>query len=177
VGTPALLVRRLIRGFNVPTESSIQATPIEQLDERQALISIECGKELEQLAAARIAAAAADGVIWTVQRPLWLMAEWRRWGDPNAVETWFKGVLADNDALSACVVGMRSLRVTTKGVRYRFDPRWLDDYAPREDAAGAIRRLRQTVEPGDVADACDQYLLELEMLDAGKDPEVRFDWD
>jgi len=177
VGTPALLVRRLIRSLNVPTTSSIESTPAEQLDERPAQISIACGKELEQVAVERIAAAAADGTIWAVQRPLWVIAEWRRWGDPAAVETWFQSVLSDDGTLSTCLVSIRGLHVTTRGVRTRLDPRWLDDYSPREEVASAVRRLREGVKDGDVADACDQYLLELEMLESGKDPEVRFDWD
>lgn len=177
VGTPALLVRRLIRSLNVPTTSSIESTPAEQLDERPAQISIACGKELEQVAVERIAAAAADGTIWAVQRPLWVIAEWRRWGDPAAVETWFQSVLSDDGTLSTCLVSIRGLHVTTRGVRTRLDPRWLDDYSPREEVASAVRRLREGVKDGDVADACDQYVLELEMLESGKDPEVRFDWD
>jgi hypothetical protein len=177
VGTPTLLVRRLIRGLNVPTESSIESTSAEQLDERPAQISIECGKELEKVAAERIASGAADSTIWTVQKPLWVIAEWRRWGDPAAVETWFGEVLSDDELLSACLVSISGLRVTTSGVRQRLDPRWLDNYAPREKVASAVRRLRGAVTGDDVAAACDQYLLELEMLESGKDPEVRFDWE
>jgi predicted KAP-like P-loop ATPase len=179
VGTPALLVRRLVRGFGVPPESSIQATPEEQLDTREAQISADCARELEQLAAERIAAAAAvaDSQIWTVERPLWLIGEWRRWGDPATVRTWFETVLADDEQLAKCLVAIRSQRVTTKGVRYRLDPRWLDEYAARDEVANAVRRLHGAVEQSDVAEACEQYLAELKMLEEGKDPEVRFDWD
>jgi hypothetical protein len=53
----------------------------------------------------------------------------------------------------------------------------LDDYASRDDVAAAIRRLRAHSDDTEVVEACDQYLVELKMLDDGKDPEVRFDWD
>jgi hypothetical protein len=176
IGTPVLLVRRLIRSLGVPTEASTQATPPEQLDERQALVSIECATELEKVAAEMISGAAAAGALWGLPRLLWVLAEWRRWGDPDAVRAWVGGVVAENEQLEQFLVTVRSKRVTTEGVKYRLDPRWLDDYARRDELAGAIRRLRVALQEGDAADACDQYLLELDMLEQGKDPEVRFDW-
>jgi predicted KAP-like P-loop ATPase len=177
VGTPTLLVRRLARGLGVPTESSTQATDAEQLDERQALITIECGQELEQVAAERIADAAATGHLWGLERLVWVLAEWKRWGDPADVRAWVEGVLVDDEQLAKFIVAVRSQRATAEGLRYRLDPRSLDDLAQRDDVARAVRRLRDTEPGGDVAAACDQYLLELEMLQQGKNPEVRFDWD
>jgi predicted KAP-like P-loop ATPase len=177
VGTPALLVRRLVRAFGVEAESSIQATPHEQLSTREAQISVDCAKELEKLAAQRIADAAASGQIWDVERPLWLVGEWKRWGNPADVSTWFETVLADDQELGRCLVAVAQQQVGTKGIRYRLDPRWFDGYARRADVDAAVERLRATVDPSDVADASDQYLIEKKMLDDGKDPEVRFDWE
>jgi hypothetical protein len=176
IATPVLLVRRLIRSLGVPTETSTQATLPDELDERQALISIECAKELEQTAAEKVGRAAVAGDLWSLPRLLWVLAEWRRWGYPDAVRGWLEGVLGDDEQLGRFLVAVRSKRVTTTGVRYRLDPRWVDDYTPREDVAEAVRRLRAAREEGDVADACDQYLTELEMLEHGNDPEARFDW-
>ncbi|MEJ7792001.1 MAG: hypothetical protein WKF65_08540 [Gaiellaceae bacterium] len=67
--------------------------------------------------------------------------------------------------------------MTSSGARYRLDPRWLDDYAARADIASAVRRVRDAIEEDDLARACDQYLLELQMLEEGRDPEARFDRD
>jgi hypothetical protein len=174
VGTPTLLVRRLVHGLGVTTESSTHATPPEELDERHARVSIDCAKKLERAAAERIARGAADVQLWNVQRVGWVLAEWRRWGDPDAVSTWLSSVLADEAQVAPLVLALRSERATPDGIRYRFDPRWLDDLAPRNDVVGAIRRLRASTQDEAVAGACDQYLLELEMLEQGRDPE-RFD--
>jgi hypothetical protein len=46
----------------------------------------------------------------------------------------------------------------------------LDDYASRDDVAAAIRRLRAHSDDTEVVEACDQYLVELKMLEDGKDP-------
>ena len=77
----------------------------------------------------------------------------------------------------AAVTAVSSPQRTSGGIRYRLDPRWVDRYAERADVAATIRRLRKVTEDDDVAAACDQYLTELEMLDQGKDPDVRFDRD
>jgi predicted KAP-like P-loop ATPase len=177
VGTPVLLVRRLTRGLGVPTESSTKATPREGLDERQAEITIDCALQLEQVAVERIAAAAAGDSLWGVSRLLWILAEWRRWGEPDAAKTWMADVLGDDAKLGQFMSSVLSERMTSTGARQRLDPRWLDDYADRAEVATAVRRLRSATEDERAMQACDQYLLELEMLQEGKDPEVRFDWD
>ena len=123
-----------------------------------------------------VAGAAANGALWGVDRLLWILAEWQRWGDPNAARTWIAGVLDDDEQLRALMSSVLSVRMTSSGARYRLDPRWLDDYADRADVAAAVRRVRAATEEDDPARACDQYLLELQMLEQGKDPEA-FDRD
>lgn len=176
IATPVLLARRLIRGVGAADGGSTKTTPPSELDERQALISIACAQEIEQAAADLIARAAANHRLLSVPRLDWVLAEWRRWGEPDAVRQWMAGVVKDDEKLARFLLAMRSERVTTKGVRYRLDPRWLDDYVDREEVAVAVRRLRATLKHEDAAATCDQYLLELEMLEQGKDPESRFDW-
>jgi hypothetical protein len=176
VGTPTLLVRRIIRGLGVGDKSSTRDTSPTELDERNALVDAECAVALEAVAAERIAAAAESGQLFTTDRMLWVLAEWGRWGDVEAPKDWVARVLAQNDTLSRFLLAARGERISSDGLRYRLDPRSIDPYSARQDVIAAVRRLRETIDDGsDVAVAADQYLLEYEMLEGGSDPE-RASW-
>ena len=173
IATPALLLRRLVRSLGVADDASLHTTPSDALDERDALISIDCATRLEQLVARKIATAASSRDVWNAPRLRWLLAEWSRWeGDAGAVRTWFRHVLGNDEELGLLLRAFAIDNPDASGANLRLDPRWLDDYAPWNDVAQAVLRLRGVPLDDATMRARDRYLTELAILQ-GDEPNER----
>jgi predicted KAP-like P-loop ATPase len=173
IATPALLLRRLVRSLGVADDGSLHTTPSDALDERDALISIDCATRLEQLVARKIATAASSRDVWNAPRLRWLLAEWSRWdADAGAVHTWFRHVLGNDEELGLLLRAFAIDTPDASGANLRLDPRWLDDYAPWNDVAQAVLRLKGVPLDDATMRARDRYLTELAILQ-GDEPNER----
>jgi predicted KAP-like P-loop ATPase len=174
IATPALLVRRLLRSLGVADDASLLTAPSDALDERHALISIDCGMRLEQLVARKIAIAAASDAVWDAPRVRWVLGEWGRWeGDAGALPTWFRHVLANDEQLGRLLRSFATEQPAASGRNYRLDPRWFDEFAPWNEVAEAVLRLEGLPLDDSTMRARDRYLTELAILEQGDDPNER----
>jgi predicted KAP-like P-loop ATPase len=174
LATPALLVRRLLRSLGVPDDASAHTTRRDALDERHALISIDCAMRLERLVARKIASAAASIGLWDIPCLPSLLNEWRRWDTDQAVfRAWFRDILDNDEELGCLLCALAHEEPTRLGMRYRLDPRWLDGYATWSEVAHAVTRLDGVALDDATARARDQYLTELSILQQGDDPNTR----
>ena len=57
----------------------------------------------------------------------------------------------------------------------RLDPRWLNGWASRDELKADAQRLLKSVPGEDVRRAAERLIVEAEMLEAGKDPDVRWE--
>src|SRR5689334_3792345 len=97
---PALVVRRLEAPLGVPADKSVSEVVLDpERADLDALITAEGARRLEELAAARIAAASEEGTLAGAPRLQLVLTHWRLWSDVEAVKSWVTVVRRDNEQL------------------------------------------------------------------------------
>lgn len=107
-----------------------------------------------------------------------LLAVWRQWGDGAEVRTWCDRATVSDDGLLALLPKfLQHTRSQTMGdwavrLQPRLNPTWLENYL---DTAACAERLAELTRkggvPSDATEAVSQFLIEFEMLKAGKNPD------
>lgn len=108
-----------------------------------------------------------------------LLAAWCLWGDPLEAKTWCEAATASDDRLLAFLLKFCSnTRIQTMGdwaVRFqpRLNPTWLDRYIDTSACAKRLLALQQSgAVPENARESVEQFLIEFEMLKAGKNPDA-----
>jgi predicted KAP-like P-loop ATPase len=163
VTVPAVLVRRLTKGLGVPDGVSVQAVDRSQLDETMALISVECARKLELAAAEKIAGIASEH-LWDRPRPIWLLHEWSRWGEPGKASAWIRAMLKDGRQVVGLLLDDRPATID----HIPFNPESFDGLVGREEVAEAVREVQGATRDESLKEACEKFLLASSSLDAGE---------
>jgi predicted KAP-like P-loop ATPase len=176
VTTPVLIVRRLESGLGVPVEKSIGELSPGQVQEEGGFVTATGALQLEQSAVHRIKEGAQRDELLAAPKLLYVLGEWTRWGDLADVKAWMDSVRSDDRQLARFLLAVRSLHVSERRRYYRINPRWFDGYVIPHELAKDVSRLAQAAE-GETRECCDQFLKELQLIDAGKNPDELFDED
>ena len=107
-----------------------------------------------------------------------LLAAWCLWGDQTEAKAWCEAATSTNDGLLNFLTKFCShTRSQTMGdwavrLHPRLNPTWLERYIDTSACAQRLRALQQAGSvPETAREAVDQFLKELEMLKAGKNPD------
>lgn len=138
------------------------------------------GKDVEELKPTwleRVGDRANDDLLAHSQLPRILLA-WREWVDPNVVRDWCIRVTTSDEGMLAflpkfCshstsqVVGDWAVRIQP-----RLNPAWIEPYVDTRIFAERLAFLVQQKQvPADAQEATDQFLIEWQMIQDGKNPD------
>jgi predicted KAP-like P-loop ATPase len=172
VSTPVRVVVSLGYAFGIEG-GSIRDVQVQEGMEDRALIASAGVAELEEEAARRLGEAAVAGELLDAPSAVWVLGRWAAWTDEDTVRAWLDLVRADDDQLGRLLLAFLQRRRTRRGeTRYRLNPAWFDPYVDRGKLATDVHRLQANA-TGDVAEAVNQYLAELEILESGGDPDYQ----
>lgn len=171
VTIPVLVVRRLAAGLGVPNQSSASDVEAAADDQANGVVTLAEVVKLEAVAVERIQAAANSLRLASAPRVLLVLGEWARWGSEADVRAWMEGTRADDELLAELLLGCRSLAISNRGERIRLNPMWFGNHVDINDLADDVRRLLSGSTDEEVKGACQEYLKELELVVAGKDPD------
>lgn len=140
------------------------------------------GIALDELKAAwldRLRAQSGDNHLLAHKQLHRLLAGWSEWADPAEVRAWCEGATSSDEGLMTFIFTFCShTKLQTMGDRAvrlqpRLNPQWLEKYIDTSACALRLASLQRAGQvPPFAQEAVSQFLIEYEMIKAGKNPDA-----
>jgi len=151
--------------------------------EADRLLSSNQLEELERLALEKIREAARQDSLLNARKLPSILARWAEWGTQAEVNEWVQRVIATDDGLVNFLEKFlhktysQLLSDVVPRLRYRLDPEWLK---PLVEPATIVDRVKKLAEKDALTQprqtALNQFILEYQMREQGKDPNDPLAW-
>ena len=149
-----------------------------------ALLSAEAVQELKDIWIKKIQHAAKNNQLIQHAELAPLLSGWRLWGNANEPRDWWQQVAKTDQGLVTLISAFKSQSTSTTfgdyatRIKIRVNPKAIENY---DDIQAVATRFRLLLTAGAVPETqrpiIEQYILECEMLAAGKSPDAPFAFD
>lgn len=151
---------------------------------KERIVSAQHLTELEQLALAKIQAAARDGSLLGSPSLPHILYRWRDWGKEEEVKQWVETAIREDRGLITFLEAFlqkgfsQSIDDTVGRITYRLDPQWMEPFLGPTQIVGRVRNLMTNMDlTENQRKAVEQFLGEYEIRQRGKDPNNPLAWE